>query len=395
MTIIIIKFYLIFILLFNGYIKKDKDHNSVKTDTYGFNRDDVKVNNIISGVRHYEYIKSDYPWVINVLEIDLTQKNIIFESVKSNDKLFGGREKISAMVERKIKINNNVIGAINADFFDLDNGNINNIQISNGEFIRGINTRKSIVVFNYENKPYIDKFKIACKIQKGINRFLKIDAINLRRGKDSVVMYNKYWGSRTQTKGQGKEITIHPVGEWKINEPMKVVAISVDDSNSTISADDAVLSGQGKYGDSLYASISIGDTINLFLELNPKNDRIKEALGGLPQIVKEGKDISETQTIKEGGSEKFLTTRHPRSAIGYNKEKTKLYLLVVDGRQSKSVGMQLAELAQFMISIGCYDVLNFDGGGSTTMMIRDKIVNSPSDLIGERAVGNALLLFTK
>jgi hypothetical protein len=395
MTIIIIKFYLIFILLFNGYVKKEKDSDYNKTHKYEFAQDDIKVNNVIPGVKHYEYMKSDYPWVINVLEIELSQKNIIFEAVKSNEKLFGGREKTSSMVERKINDNYSVIGAINADFFDLNNGNINNIQINNGKFVRGINSRKSIVAFNYDNKPYIDKFKLACTVHFKNNKFLKIDAVNLRRGKDSVVLFNTYWGNKTQTKGLGKEITIHPVDEWKTNEPMKVVAISVSDSNTTISDNDAVLSGQGRYGDSLIINIKPGDTINLCLDLNPKLERIKEALGGLPQIVKEGKDISSAQTLKEGGSQSFLETRHPRTAIGYNKEKTKLYLLVVDGRQSKSVGMQLTELAKFMISIGCWDALNLDGGGSTVMMVRDKIVNSPSDLIGERSVGNALLLFTK
>ncbi len=36
--------------------------------------------------------------------------------------------------------------------------------------------------------------------------------------------------------------------------------------------------------------------------------------------------------------------------------------------------------------------LNFDGGGSTTMVVRDRIVNSPSDSVGERPVGDALVL---
>jgi hypothetical protein len=45
-----------------------------------------------------------------------------------------------------------------------------------------------------------------------------------------------------------------------------------------------------------------------------------------------------------------------------------------------------------MLALGCYQALNFDGGGSTTMVLRDSVVNSPSDLTGERPVGNALFI---
>ena len=48
-----------------------------------------------------------------------------------------------------------------------------------------------------------------------------------------------------------------------------------------------------------------------------------------------------------------------------------------------------------MISIGCYDLLNLDGGGSTTITLRDSVVNSPSDKTGERKVYNSLLLVSE
>jgi exopolysaccharide biosynthesis protein len=36
-----------------------------------------------------------------------------------------------------------------------------------------------------------------------------------------------------------------------------------------------------------------------------------------------------------------------------------------------------------------------DGGGSTTMVAGGKVVNSPSDLTGERPVGDALLVLPR
>ncbi|MBA4073296.1 MAG: hypothetical protein C0497_15955, partial [Gemmatimonas sp.] len=50
------------------------------------------------------------------------------------------------------------------------------------------------------------------------------------------------------------------------------------------------------------------------------------------------------------------------------------------------------ELAEFMKTLGAWNSLNFDGGGSTTMVIGDRVVNTPSDRTGEREVGSALFI---
>ena len=57
--------------------------------------------------------------------------------------------------------------------------------------------------------------------------------------------------------------------------------------------------------------------------------------------------------------------------------------------------MTLAELASLLIELGAVEAVNMDGGGSTAMVIRGRVVNSPSDLSGERAVGDALLIFLR
>ena len=57
--------------------------------------------------------------------------------------------------------------------------------------------------------------------------------------------------------------------------------------------------------------------------------------------------------------------------------------------------MTLLEFADLMISEGICQGLNLDGGGSTTMVINNKIVNSPSDKTGERKVGNCIMLIKK
>jgi exopolysaccharide biosynthesis protein len=87
--------------------------------------------------------------------------------------------------------------------------------------------------------------------------------------------------------------------------------------------------------------------------------------------------------------------KHPRTAVGFSRDSSTLYLLAVDGRSQRSVGVTLDELASLMRRLGAWNAMNFDGGGSTTMVINGAVVNVPSDSAGERAVGNALLVVKK
>lgn len=91
---------------------------------------------------------------------------------------------------------------------------------------------------------------------------------------------------------------------------------------------------------------------------------------------------------------KFVTNRHPRTCLC--KKKTSLVFIAIDGRSKEAEGMNLFEVQDFLLSIGCVDAINLDGGGSTTMWIHNEgVVNFPSDKTGERPVSNVLLLLHK
>ncbi len=78
----------------------------------------------------------------------------------------------------------------------------------------------------------------------------------------------------------------------------------------------------------------------------------------------------------------FVHSRHPRSFAAFSNEC--LLLVAVDGRASeRAAGMNLTELRIFARAIGCTDVINLDGGGSTTLYVKGEkgngVVNVPSD----------------
>ncbi len=130
------------------------------------------------------------------------------------------------------------------------------------------------------------------------------------------------------------------------------------------------------------------------VELHPEKEVVKfdaswmqGAVSGKPLLVSGG------AAIHSYPAHASLCVRNPRTAVGLTKSGRKLVLAVVDGRQSTSVGMTCAELADLMKSLGCETALNLDGGGSSAMYVAGAgVVNSPSDG-AERTVGNHLALF--
>jgi len=111
---------------------------------------------------------------------------------------------------------------------------------------------------------------------------------------------------------------------------------------------------------------------------------------GVAQLIKNG--VVSITWQQEKASKSFAETRHPRTAVAKLKD-GKFLMITVDGRQpGVSMGMTLQELAEYILSLGATDAMNLDGGGSTTMFVDGKVVNTPSDKEGERKVSDAIVV---
>jgi exopolysaccharide biosynthesis protein len=91
-------------------------------------------------------------------------------------------------------------------------------------------------------------------------------------------------------------------------------------------------------------------------------------------------------------TEVFVGARHPRTLIGVDRHGA-IWLAAIDGRQpDQSVGMTFADLQRLCDRLELTDALNLDGGGSTTMVVKGRVVNQPVDGKEGRAVGDAILV---
>ena len=123
-------------------------------------------------------------------------------------------------------------------------------------------------------------------------------------------------------------------------------------------------------------------------------DNIENAVGGFYRILEHGELVQRVLNLSD---------RHPRSAAGISPDGKFLYLLVVDGRQIRSIGSTEAETALLLKALGASDAVNFDGGGSSALALRYpdntvRVVNTPihGNIPGrERAVAGCLGIGTK
>jgi len=364
----------------------------IPSNLYPQNQYDTLENKIVGpGVTYIKLDVPSVPWKIDILKVEVFNPFIKVETVKSLDKLGAGREKTSAMSLRKNAVGHWSVGAINADFFDLATGTPNNIQVVNGELLRKERPDYPVVGFDSSDHYSISKPGFVSKLILNDTVFT-INGINEARGAGQITAYNSYFGNTTGTNNSGSEFILYPVNRWYVNDTIyaRIDSVRINSGGTTLPAGAMIISVEGVHTNFLNSNLNKNDTVKILVNVLPGIRKAVEMLGGHPIIVTDG------AVAPLNASDPFVTTRHPRTVIGFSADSTIMYLVTVDGRQVLySRGMDLYELAQLMIDIGAHNAMNFDGGGSTTMVVRNEVVNSPSDPEGERTVANALLVVSR
>ena len=114
---------------------------------------------------------------------------------------------------------------------------------------------------------------------------------------------------------------------------------------------------------------------------------VDDAIHSVPVLMHDGKiRVTSNEEVFFGST---IPDIHPRTAAGY-RNSGELVLLVVDGRQVDSRGVDLQELAILMRDLGCVEAINLDGGGSSAMVVDGKLLNRPAGTTSQREVMSAI-----
>ena len=345
------------------------------------------------GVVHHEIYLLQGPWSIHLIEIDLVsawKAGIRLRTAKSDPAL--GGEKTSNMAAR-------AIAAINGDFF-YASGRPLGMQIHAGTLLQGPNARSAFAIAE-DGNPMIAVFRFRASLSTAAGQVLAISRFNRKSVARGPIFYNYVAQTWKDSVHAAVGFQLQSLGgHLAINDTIAARVLQVRRRAWPLRLEpDQWLVAVGAE-DLPNENIAPGDTLKLSFALPPATRHLQEAIGGGPRIIRDGSTSIEYEP--EHLDYSFARDRNSRTAIGYTANQQTLFLVTVDGGQpGYSVGMRLEELANFMVheladftvsGANAYQALNMDGGGSTTMVVRQRVVNRPSDPIGERPVGNALLV---
>jgi hypothetical protein len=350
-----------------------------------------------AGVTHIHDTDAREPWSIHIVKIDRSRKDLTFIAPLARGKVLGV-SRISEQARAIAAEFGQAVAGVNGDFYERDNptfaGDPRGLQIVNGELVSAPST--ACVWFDAEGNPHADEIKGDFKITWPDGRKTRF-GLNQQRLPGAAVLYTPTYGASTRVTG-GRDLILEKVGTgpWlplRANQTYRARIREVKESaNTSIPADGMLLSvGTGM----AVAEPTSGAMLEISTAMTPDVTGSKVAISGGPILIKDGKPFS-LNTPPAGGRggyrEGSKYERHPRSAVGWNR--TNIYFVTVDGRQpGLSVGMTIAELAEYFVKLGCTDGMNLDGGASASMWMTGQIVNNPCQ--GERPVANSLFVVRK
>lgn len=228
---------------------------------------------------------------------------------------------------------------------------------------------------NAQGKPIIATVTYNGSVHTSQGDF-PLAGVNCSRTDNSLVAYNSFYGNSTGTEN------IDGSMEYTV-EDGHVTKILTNDS--PLGPDSTVLSARGTMAQAL-KGLKVGDAVTISNGLEPIWQGATQIVGVGPRLLRDGK-IDITSAAEQIGGD-VTWGRAPRTAVGITAA-SHVLMLVVDGRQAQSRGLTLQGLAELLLKFGARDAVNFDGGGSSEMVVNGDVVNSPSDG-SQRYVGASL-----
>lgn len=345
------------------------------------------ITDIAPGISYGEYrmLTVDGPLSVHVVAVDLHDPSVHIGAALAEDRLVSHGETVSSMAHRA-----GAVAGINGDYFDINQTNQPlNILVENGQLIR-MPMQRWAIAFERGGDPFFSEFAVA------EDAVLPDGTLQLKTMNDwpppggGAVFITPEYGALHPVENV-TEIALQPAGGTPPFTSYRVTGI----------VDNTIQEPPGYYlaiGPNAYGSTQLpndGDTIAIEGNGTPSLDGILTAIGGGPLLVKNGAWFPDS----DGPSKGEFLTHMPASAVAITRNGT-LLLLEIDGRQpALSIGVLQPQLASLLIAFGAVTGMQFDGGGSSTIVARmpgevnASVQNSPSDGV-ERRVADALLVYS-
>jgi len=335
---------------------------------------------------------------IHVTTLDPTEYDISF--ISAHNQVFG-RERVGDIAARE-----NAQIAINAGFFQIggiDDGRPTGTALNDAE-IFGMRISKHGCLVKKEGQIAIEIVSPSLEVIVNTKTIKPLQFNKFAKGRN-IFYFNRAWGPTTLSSYNARR-------EVVFNKNMLVIDVS-EHGNNKIPEDGYVLSFPN-HTDLSYIKIGAQASFNWTPNYFAKGNSF--AVMGLPTLILNNKireslsnDQEHARTavgIKEDGFIVLVVVEHTykkaihdvtlqevkgiieRKQISFaniNVSEIKKIILEDLTHENESTGMKVLELAEFMHSIGCSSAINLDGGGSSTLYIDGKYINTAIGDVDESA----------
>lgn len=339
-------------------------------------------------LEHYEigpgiqYIKIRYesvPLTLWATTIDMTNPYNAIEQVQSNNAVPDlSRELVQDMSKRLTRPGHKVCAAFNHDFFSYDAGICIGLNASNGLISWSSGSGRSTFAITQDKTASVFFPVPQCSASLPTGESVAIDQFNWGVGYtngDCVLFTNL---NALTLDAEGRYIRLRPLGDWIINgEPTACEVLEVSDSPLQTSESDFVLFLRNTKRDALPGVVP-GSRIDITQKLIPGKfgtppENILQAFHGYPSIAFEGKLHEGEYNDFENGREYELSCR---TMAGMSQDGKTVYFVATELSEN-SVGINCIDIANWMLAHGAWNVVNFDSGGSTAIVVNHTMLNLP------------------
>ena len=325
------------------------------------------------------------PVAINVLRGPRPGGLTTLEPVLSNDTIVG-RETLTSM-EVRLRPTATAAG-VNGDYFAFATGKPSGVLMRDAQLVTPPTAGRSSAGIRSDGTLDVRRVGFAGTWRASVTA-RPISTLNTLPAANAAGLYTDAYGPSTPALPGSAAVVLFPfpatTPQGDLAAP--IVEARADGGAVTIPSGGAVLVARGSAAAPLRTEAVAGATMTVNLGLRPAWPYVVGAIGGGPQIVRNGAPIFRAG---EFFTTKQLGPRSPRSAVGQLRD-GRIILVAVDGRQpGYSVGLTNFELAQALVRLGAVTAMALDGGGSTTMAFDGALLNRPSDGV-ERRIATALV----
>jgi hypothetical protein len=346
-----------------------------------------------TGLGYTNFRVADVPWSIHIVQVARTNSLYDLHCVHAGNGAVG----LDTLSDQVSIVNPDLgtpVAAINGDFYQRDRayaGAPRGLQIIDGELVSSAGNKVSFWM-DLNGETHIGNLTPAFHITWPDGTVTPF-RLNGERSPNGIELYSPALGRSTRTMG-GRELVLERTegGPWlplRLGKSYTAVVRQVRESGDTTITSNILVVSLGPAVTRRLAPVESGALLKISTATVPSLQGVKTAVSGGPVLVHNGRRQKADAGANESYEFNSMFERHPRAAFGWNENW--FFLVEVDGRQrGLSIGMTLDELSAFMVSLGCQEALNLDGGGSATLWFDGEVRNSPCDR-AEREIANSLV----